>query len=141
MAKLFKKASITDTLINVGVGGAANVAVDYVFNMVAGTSKVSGEGDSTSTTAEEPMFSDTTKNIIKVVGGAVVGSMISNKLARAAADGVATVGVSNLISGLMEDEKPASGLPYGTIGRVPRLRPRYGAKKKVGSLSAGFMSK
>lgn len=140
--KLFKKASITDTLINVGIGGAANVAVDYVFNMVAGTSKVSGEGDSaTPATAEEPMFSDTTKNIIKVVGGAVVGSMISNKLARAAADGVATVGVSNLLSGLMEEDKPTTGLPYGTIGRVPRLRPRYGAKKKVGSLSAGFMSK
>lgn len=102
----FKKSSIADTVINVSVGGAANVAIDYLVDQVEA---LKGLGD-------------TTINAAKIVGGAVVGSMVSNKIARAAADGVAVVGVSNLISGLISDSssttKAPSGLPYGTIGRV-----------------------
>ena len=30
----FKKSSIIDTVVNVGVGGAANVAIDYVVEQV-----------------------------------------------------------------------------------------------------------
>lgn len=97
----FKKSSIIDTVVNVGVGGAANVAIDYVVSQVDAIKSLG----------------DTTINAIKIAAGAVVGSMVSNKVARAAADGVATVGVSNLISGLLADTvEGASGLPYGTIG-------------------------
>lgn len=94
----FKKSSIIDTVVNVGVGGAANVAIDYVVNQVEAIKSLG----------------DTTINALKIAAGAVVGSMVSNKIARAAADGVATVGVSNLIAGLMAE--PASGMPEGTIG-------------------------
>lgn len=80
MKNPFKKTSITDTLVNVGAGGAANVAFDYLYNL-AGLS-----------------LGDTTKNIVKVAIGAFGGSMVSNKIARAAADGIAVVGVSTLIS-------------------------------------------
>lgn len=108
----FKKQSIVDTLVNVGIGGAANVAIDYVMDQV----------DAVAT------MEDTTKNVVKIVGGALIGGMISNKYGRAAADGIAVVGVSNLISGLMDDSSTggsdtsvdagAEGLPGGTIGRI-----------------------
>ena len=82
MKNPFKKSSIVDTVVNVGIGGAANVAVDYVFGSV----------DALAT------LGDTTKNAIKIAAGAIAGSMISNKYARAAADGIAVVGASNLIA-------------------------------------------
>lgn len=131
----FKKQSLTDTLVNVGIGGAANVALDYVLDMVdpAGT-----------------MLSGTTKNIAKIVGGAVVGSMVSGKMWRAATDGIAVVGVSNLISELMGDTtsestttEPTSGLAPGTIGRV-RTGDQYfkkKAKKNGFSIAGSFISK
>lgn len=120
MAKLFKKKSIMDSLVNVGVGGAANVAIDYAWNML-GTAVADLEEY---------------KNIIKVAGGALVGSMVTGKIARAAADGVATVGVSNLIAGLIApDQTPGTGgLPHGTIGAVRAGSPYYGKKKS----NAGF---
>ena len=103
----FKKKSLIDTLTNVGVGGAANVAIDYVWEQVDALAAY-----------------DQYKHIAKIVAGAVVGGMVSNKYARAAADGVATVGVSNLIQGLI-DKTPETteGLPEGTIGRL-----RYGSR-------------
>lgn len=104
----FKKNSIVDTAVNVGIGGAANVAFDSI---VATFNK---QSDGTQ------LFDATTMNIIKVVAGAVAGSMVSNKYVRAATDGIATVGVSNLIEPYI---KPASGLPQGTIaGGVGRVR-------------------
>lgn len=115
MAKsLFKKKSIMDSLVNVGVGGAANVAIDYAWSAL---------GQSVASLEEY-------KNIIKVAGGALVGSMVTSKVARAAADGVATVGVANLIAGLMgTEENSTSGLPAGTIGRVQAGNPYFGKKK------------
>lgn len=105
MAKnLFKKQSIMDTVVNVGIGGAANVAVDYAVNQVESIKSLG----------------DTAINAGKIVLGAVVGSMVGNKYLRAACDGVATVGVANLVSGLIEETAAPAGLPFGTIGR-PRL--------------------
>ena len=129
----FKKQSLTDTLVNVGIGGAANVALDYVLDMVdpAGT-----------------MLSGTTKNIVKIVGGALVGGMAANKMLRAATDGIAVVGVSNLISELMDEttetpEPAPAGLAHGTIGRV-RTGDHYfkkKAKKNGFSIAGSFISK
>jgi hypothetical protein len=123
----FKKSSIADTVINVSVGGAANVAIDYLVDQVEA---LKGLGD-------------TTINAAKIVAGAVVGSMVSNKIARAAADGVAVVGVSNLISGLISDSSSStegsSGLPYGTIGRVIPGNSAYrrARAKKVSGVNPG----
>lgn len=121
----FKKQSIIDTVVNVGIGGAANVAIDYVVNQVDAIKSLG----------------DTTVNALKIVAGAAVGSMVSNKVARAAADGVATVGVSNLIAGLMADETPSSdgtsGLPYGTIGRVRLGNRAFRRAHKVSGVNAG----
>lgn len=126
MAKLFKKKSIMDSLVNVGVGGAANVAIDYAWNAL---------GDTVASLAEY-------KDIIKVAGGALVGSMVSGKVARAAADGVATVGVSNLISGLMGTNAGTAGLPAGTIGSVRAGNPYFGKKKSSGfTVSDAFINK
>lgn len=116
----FKKSSIIDTVVNVGVGGAANVAIDYVVNQVEAIKSLG----------------DTTVNMLKIAAGAVVGSMVNNKIARAAADGVATVGVSNLIAGLMDEPaQPTGDLPRGTIaGRVipgNRAYRRAAARGKV----------
>lgn len=112
MKNPFKKSSIADTLINVGIGGGANVAMDYIFDSVEALASIASY-----------------KNIIKIGVGALAGSMVTNKWARAAADGVATVGVSNLIQEYMDgsDESgdksgddsasTTDGLPNGTIGR------------------------
>lgn len=119
----FKKSSIVDTVVNVGVGGAANVAVDYLVNQVEAIKSLG----------------DTTINAIKIAGGAVIGSMVTNKVARAAADGIATVGVANLISGLMTEQvTPTGALPYGTIsGRVVRPgNARYRRVNKVSGVNA-----
>lgn len=119
-----------DTVVNVGVGGAANVAIDYVVNQVDAIKELG----------------DTTINAAKIVAGAVAGSMVSNKILRAACDGVATVGVSNLISGLISDTttstttESAAGLPYGTIGRVipgNRAYRRAAKAKRVSGVNAG----
>ena len=120
----FKKQSIIDTVVNVGIGGAANVAIDYVVDQVDAIKSLG----------------DTTVNIMKIAAGAVVGSMVSDKFARAAADGVATVGVSNLIAGLMKDESTTApgGLPYGTIsGRVVPGNRAYRRTHKVSGVNAG----
>ena len=127
--KLFKKSSIVDTAVNVGVGGAANVALDYAWDKI---DFLAGLGS-------------TTKNAIKIAGGAIVGSMVKNKYARAAADGVATVGVSNLIASYItgSTETPA-GLPEGTIGRI-RMGQRGFRRAAVrgvgGSDATAFMGK
>lgn len=132
----FKKSSIIDTVVNVGIGGAANVAIDYVVSQVDAIQSLG----------------DTTINACKIALGALVGSMVSNKMLRAAADGVATVGVSNLIAGLMSESEaqPASGLPYGTVG-LPygtingrrRVVPGNGAYRraaKVGAIGNSVMT-
>lgn len=120
----FKKQSIIDTVVNVGIGGAANVAIDAVVGQFEALQSLG----------------DTTINALKIAAGAVVGSMVSDKFARAAADGIATVGVSNLIAGLMADEAspaPSNGLPYGTIGRVRLGNRAYRRAHKVSGVNAG----
>ena len=127
----FKKQSIMDTVVNVGIGGAANVAIDYVVSQVEAIQSLG----------------DTTINAAKIALGAVVGSMVSNKMLRAACDGVATVGVSNLVSGLLADATPASGMPYGTIGLpkdtvgrvIPGNRAYRRAHRKVSGVANGVM--
>jgi len=131
----FKKQSIMDTVVNVGIGGAANVAIDAVVNQF---DAIKGLGD-------------TTVNAAKIALGAVLGSMVSNQYLRAACDGVATVGVANLIAGLMEDgsaskDTPGSegtgSLPYGTIsGRRLGNRAYRRAHKVSGCDATAVMGK
>ncbi len=129
MKNPFKKSSIVDTIINVGVGGAANVAMDYARAQI-------------STLAS---LEDTTYNAIKIAVGALGGSMSKNKYLRAAVDGIATVGAANLISGyITPDAAPAEGDPF-----IGRLRPgQRGYRRairgtgKVGTINGEpFMSK
>lgn len=126
----FKKQSIIDTVVNVGIGGAANVAIDYVVSQVDAIQSLG----------------DTTINAAKIALGAVAGSMVSNKMLRAACDGIATVGVSNLVKGLMDgtsSTETTSGLPYGTIGRVIPGNRAYRRARKVSGVgaAAGVMGK
>lgn len=125
----FKKQSIVDTVVNVGIGGAANVAIDYVVSQVEAIQSLG----------------DTAINAAKIALGAVAGSMVSNKMLRAACDGIATVGVSNLVKGLMDgttSTETTSGLPYGTIGRViPGNRAYKRARKVSGPGAATVMGK
>lgn len=133
MKNPFKKQSIIDTVVNVGIGGAANVAVDAVVNQFDTVKS----------------WGDTTINALKIVAGAVVGSMVQSKVARAACDGIATVGVSNLIAGMVGDTtttttttETTSGLPYGTIGRViPGNRAYRRARKVAGPGAEAVMGK
>ena len=128
----FKKSSIVDTLTNVGIGGAANVAIDYIFDSVEALASVADY-----------------KKYLKIAAGAIGGSMVSNKYLRAAADGVAVVGVSNLIQDLMTDggdtttttttAEGSNGLPEGTIGR-PMYLGQKGFKNMRGKVAgADFM--
>lgn len=101
MKNPFKKSSIVDTVVNIGLGGAANAAMDYVVESVP-TLQSLGE---------------TTTNIIKIGVGAVAGSMLTNKYARAAADGLAVVGASDLIKGYIQGATTPAPGGEGT-GRV-----------------------
>lgn len=133
----FKKKSLTDTLVNVGIGGAANVAIDAAWDALGVDSYIP---------AMENVSASTIKHAIKIIGGAVVGGMVSNKYARAAADGVATVGVSNLIDelwnpGTTGDQKPVPGLPGGTIGALRGYRygsRSFGKSRKASGRMAGL---
>lgn len=131
----FKKSSIMDTLTNVGIGGAANVAIDYIFDSVEALASVADY-----------------KNYLKIAAGALGGSMVTNKYLRAAADGVAVVGVSNLIQDLMTTEESGNGneggegqqsgqgrLPEGTIGR-PMYLGQKGFKNMRKIAGADFMA-
>ena len=128
MKNPFKKTAIVDTVINVGIGGAANVAMNYAFGKIDALASLG----------------DTTKQAIKIAVGALAGTMTTNKYLRAAADGIATVGASELISGYLPTET-VEGLPYGMIGRagVKHLGNKA-FKKKVAGVAAtpsAFMDK
>lgn len=114
----FKKQSIIDTLANTFIGGAGNVAFDYAWDAFGLDTTFAGQDGS----GDVSMI----KNAIKLVGGAVAGSMVSNKYARAMTDGFSVVGASNLVSSLLVN-KETSGLPEGTIGRIRRQygKPSY----------------
>lgn len=110
----FKKKGIIDTLTNVGIGGAANVAVDYAVSNIEALQELDA----------------TTINAIKIGVGVLGGTMTNNKFIRAAVDGIAVVGVSNLVQSLVSDsttttggstsaaQAAMSGIPVNTIGRV-----------------------
>lgn len=130
MKNPFKKLNLVDTAVNLVVGGGANVAMDYAFAKI----------DALSSVAEY-------KNVIKIAAGAVAGAVISNKYARMAADGIATVGMSNLIAEYIAPETATettatpAGLPEGTIGRI-RLGQRgfKGGRGVRGVQGSEFMS-
>ena len=132
----FKKSSIIDTVINVGIGGAANVAMNYVFGLIP--ADTFGEN------------ATTWKNAIKIGVGAIGGSMVGGSYAkylRPAFDGIATVGaselVSDLVSGLIaSDDAPKGGEGAGSvpfIGRSARLMGQRGYRKVAGAGSVPFM--
>lgn len=131
MKNPFKKSSIIDTVINVGIGGGANVAIDYLVDQVDMLKSVSS----------------TYINAGKIVLGAFAGTMLKNKFARAAADGVATVGAANLVSGLITGdsatETPATtaGLAPGTIGRLRLGNKAYRRGVRGVNGAASFMGK
>lgn len=131
MAKIkFNKNSIMDTVVNVGTGGAANALVDVAVEYVA------------------PNASDMYVNIGKFVGGVVLGStMGENKMFRAAADGIATVGVANLVKSLISDgfggsEDGTAGFKRDVIGRMrpghARLARRV-KRNKVGNAGGNII--
>lgn len=125
MKNPFKKSSITDTLVNVGIGGAANAAMDYA---VANVSALAGVAEYT--------------NYIKLGVGVFGGTMISSKVARAAFDGLATVGASDiikeLIAGTTESAPaPTEGLPF--IGATRRRMGQRGFRSVRGTGEVAFM--
>lgn len=123
----FKKQGVMATLTNVSIGGAANVAIDYAVSQVDALSGMS----------------DTVISAGKLLLGAIGGSMTTNPFVRAAADGVAVVGASELVKGLISDEEQpittetTSGLPKGTVGNI-RFTPgnRTFRRKTVSGVSA-----
>lgn len=125
----FKKGNVVDTLISVGVGGAGNVAADYIINSI--------QKDAT-----EPWSPDTI-NLGKFIIGSVGSAMVSNRYAKALMDGFAVVGASNYISTLMaETPAPSSpeataGVPYGTIGRARYVAPRARYARSFATKTSG----
>ena len=119
MKNPFKKQNVMATLVNVGIGGAGNVAIDYA---------VAKYNESATTKLE-----DNTVNLIKFVGGALGSAMVGNKYVKAALDGVGVVGASNYLSSLINDDTDTdksaaaaettttSGVPASTIGRLRRI--------------------
>lgn len=128
----FKKGNVVDTLISVGVGGAGNVAADYIINSI--------QKDAT-----EPWSPDTI-NLGKFIIGSVGSAMVSNKYAKALMDGFAVVGASNYISSLMAESTDAAqgtaaqgtaGVPAGTIGRTRYVAPRRTYARRFAGKASG----
>lgn len=116
----FKKSNVVDTLINVGVGGAGNVAADYLINNVDMLKSLDAD----------------TINLGKFVVGSVGSAMVSNKYVKALMDGFAVVGASNYISSLMADQA-TSGVPAGTIGRARYIAPRRAYARRFAGKTSG----
>lgn len=116
----FKKSNVVDTLINVGVGGAGNVAADYLINNVDMLKSLDAD----------------TINLGKFVFGSVGSAMVSNKYVKALMDGFAVVGASNYISSLMADQA-TSGVPAGTIGRARYIAPRKAYARRFAGKTSG----
>lgn len=126
----FKKENVMDTVVSVGLGGAANVAIDAA---------VGAYNDSATTPIDEMYV-----HIGKFIVGALGSSMFSNRYAKAALDGVGVVGASNLIDYLMngtgkeeKKEEPTAGIPNGTIGRIVTPNGTYVRKLKRRSRVSG----
>lgn len=119
----FKKQNIMDTAVNVGIGGAANVAVDYAMSSIDALSSLE----------------TSTKNYIKLGAGIVGGALLGGKYLRPAFDGIATVAVSEIVAGLMGDNT-TSGLPQGTIGRI-KPGNAYFRRRRVSGTASEFMGK
>lgn len=120
----FKKGNVVDTLINVGVGGAGNVAADYLIQNVDMLKSLDAE----------------TINLGKFVVGSVGSAMVSNKYAKALMDGFAVVGASNYISSLMAEStvsQGTAGVPAGTIGRARYIAPRRNYARRFVSKTSG----
>lgn len=104
MKNPFKLNNVLSSAAALAIGGGANVLADYAIEQIG--------------------LSEENKKYVnagKIVIGAVGGSMINGKKygwLKSAMDGIAIVGASNLINGLVNDAEPASGLPEGTIGRI-----------------------
>lgn len=119
MKKVFKKDNVVDTAIRVGVGSVANIAVDYAVSAI--------DTDN----AWDPMYVNGGKFLVGVVGSTMVGE----KMVKAAMDGIAVVGLSNLVNSLITGDsttttpttptESTSGVPRGTIGRVRRYVPGH----------------
>ena len=125
MKNPFNKNGITQTVVNTLIGGAGNVAADYVIANVEQLATV------------DPMYI----NGGKILAGALIGSMSRNKYVHALADGMAVVGASALVSSLLAGQA-ASGLPRGTVGRVT-AGDRYFAKRGGNgfTVSSAFVKK
>lgn len=120
MKNPFKKQGIMDSLVNVGVGGAANVAMDYAIGMIPQVSALSA----------------TVKNAIKIGVGVLGGSMTTNKYIRAAVDGIATVGVSNIVAGYVNGTAEAPAGLQETIGAARRRAGNAMYRKRVAGCGA-----
>lgn len=133
MKNPFKKQNVMDTVVTVGLGGAANVAIDSVVDSY----------NKTATTPVDDVYVHAGKFVIGAIGSAMVG----NRYAKAALDGVGVVGASNLIAYLMEDtttkptkkpETKTAGIPYGTIGRITTPNAGYARRMRRSGRVAGI---
>lgn len=131
----FKKQNVMDTVVTVGLGGAANVAIDAVVDSY----------NESATTPVDDVYVHAGKFIVGAIGSAMVG----NRYAKAALDGVGVVGASNLIAYLMDDTKkpkkkeptkepPTAGIPYGTVGRVRTANAGYARRMRRSGRVAGI---
>ena len=130
MKNPFKKNNILATVKDVAFGGAGNVAYDYLYSKI---DAAAGLGD-------------VTKNAIKIGVGAVGGAMVKQSWAKSMLNGVATVGVSNLIShympggeGSVTETTVTAGLPKGTIGRIRLGQRGFRRGRVAGVAGADFM--
>ena len=119
--KLFDTKNIIDTAVNVGIGGAANVAIDYAVQNIEFLATMEQD----------------TLNLGKFALGVIGSAMVSDKMVKAAFDGVATVGIANYAATLLAADsaktETTAGVPYGTVGArryVPLRRPLANALRK-----------
>lgn len=121
--------NVVSSVTAIALGGAGNVAMNYIFDNVEFLQKLGADGSNTP---------ENTKNAIKIAAGAIGGALVPSKYGwlKSALDGTAIVGASELISDLI-NTKPAAGLPEGTIGRVVRMGQRGFRRAGVRGVAGG----
>ena len=127
MKKLFRKQNVIDTALSVGLGGVANVGVDYALAQIPQLA-----------TVDEKYV-----NLGKFAVGVIGSTMVSNRYVKDAMNGVAVVGISNFAKTMIDGSASIEGVPQQTVGRVGRRMPLRGRNRmrgKMGVSASNFIS-
>lgn len=132
MKNPFKIKNAVSTVTDSAIGGVASFGYDWAISKVPYVSDLTG----------------TAADAVKVAIGAVAGSMVNKSWAKAACNGIATVGAASLMKSVLDGvfggenvTTGTDGLPNGMIGRLRMGQRGFRRVAGVAGSPDAFMSK